>query len=216
MSVSEDQISFSPLIIKYEGILEKNPQSQVFAPLADLYRKLGLMDKAVRLLKAGINHNPNCIAGHIGIASCYLDEGEVQTAYVTMKSLVGAHLDNIKLQKLFGKVCLALDYKDEAIQIYKHLLFLNPRDEEASCNVLALSTEIQDSFFQKQAILGPQENKFNLEKLEINFEEGEEWREVKLGNAASSFQCRKEEATESLWEFYQALKQRAEEVQKIA
>ena len=40
-------VTKTPEMIKYEEMLEKNPASRVFAPLADLYRKAGMIDEAI-------------------------------------------------------------------------------------------------------------------------------------------------------------------------
>ena len=44
----------SPLLVKYLRAYEQNPKSRVFAPLAEVYRKLGMKEKAFDILKRGL------------------------------------------------------------------------------------------------------------------------------------------------------------------
>ena len=132
----------SPLIEKYSSAFEKDPTSRVFAPLAEGYRKAGLASKAMEILKIGIRNNPSYLQGYISLASCYTDLGENNLAYTTLRPLVSENRDNIRLQKLFGENCVLLGHNEEALESYKYLLFLNPKDEEVSKMVL----RIEDSY----------------------------------------------------------------------
>jgi len=46
------------LIEKYQIQLEKDPKSQVFAPLSEAYRKMGLLEEAFRIAVRGVQFNP--------------------------------------------------------------------------------------------------------------------------------------------------------------
>ena len=136
--------SLSPLIIKYENVLEKDPRSRVFAPLAEGYRKLGLIEKAMEVLQKGIRFNPDYLMGYLGLASCYFDLEQYQMAYSTLRPIVGLNRDNIKLQRLFGETCLKVDQKEEALDTFKYLLFLNAKDQQAIEMVYTLESEIKE------------------------------------------------------------------------
>ncbi len=132
----------SPLIEKYSSAFEKDPTSRVFAPLAEGYRKAGLATKAMEILKIGIRNNPSYLQGYISLASCYTDLGEYNLAYTTLRPLISENRDNIRLQKLFGENCVELGHHEEALESYKYLLFLNPKDQEVSKMV----SKIEDSY----------------------------------------------------------------------
>ena len=122
----------SPLFLKYQKMYERNPRSRCFAPLAEIYRKMGMADKAVVILRDGISYHPTYLMGHLGLASCYADLGQYQLAYATLRPIVAQNRDNIRLQRLFARICQELGYGREAVETYKFLLFVNPKDQESS------------------------------------------------------------------------------------
>ena len=122
----------SPLFLKYQKMYERNPRSRCFAPLAEIYRKMGMADKAVVILRDGISYHPTYLMGHLGLASCYADLGQYQLAYATLRPIVAQNRDNIRLQRLFARICQELGFVREAVETYKFLLFVNPKDQESS------------------------------------------------------------------------------------
>jgi tetratricopeptide (TPR) repeat protein len=145
--MSKDKIQLlSPLFLKYQADYEKNPRSRVFAPLAEIYRKLGMTDKAMEILAQGIRFHPTYIMGYLGLSFCYFDLKQYTLAYNTLRPIVETSRDNIRLQKLFADVCLELGYKEEALDAYKYLLFINPRDKEVSQQVTMLENMIETQY----------------------------------------------------------------------
>jgi tetratricopeptide (TPR) repeat protein len=128
----------SPIIQKYQKTLVENPDSRVFAPLAESYRRLSLHDRAFEVLKEGIKRNPDYVLGYLVLASCYADKDEHQLVYTTLRPLVHNNRDNLRLQKLFAQSCLKLQHIDEALETYKYLLFMNPKDTEIAERVKEL------------------------------------------------------------------------------
>lgn len=128
----------SPIIQKYQKTLVENPDSRVFAPLAESYRRLSLHDRAFEVLKEGIKRNPDYVLGYLVLASCYADKDEHQLVYTTLRPLVHKNRDNLRLQKLFAQSCLKLQHIDEALETYKYLLFMNPKDTEIAERVKEL------------------------------------------------------------------------------
>jgi tetratricopeptide (TPR) repeat protein len=121
--------SQSALLAKYYSQYKKKPRSRVFAPLAESFRRLGMMEDAYKVLKEGIKHNPNYPLGYVVLAHCYFDQEKFDLAYHTLRPLVSAHPDNISMQKIFAESCLKIGHNEEALETYKYLLFLNPRDK---------------------------------------------------------------------------------------
>jgi tetratricopeptide (TPR) repeat protein len=119
----------SAVLAKYFSMYKKNPRSKVFAPLAESFRKLGLLEDAFKILKDGIRYHPNYTLGYIVLAHCYFDQGKFDLTYNTLRPIIAQNADNISLQKIFAEACMNLGYLDEALDIYKYLLFMNPRDK---------------------------------------------------------------------------------------
>ena len=117
------------MLAKYFSMYKKNPRSKVFAPLAESFRKLGMLDDAFKILREGIRNHPNYTLGYIVLANCYFDQGKFEQTYNTLRPIVAQNADNISLQKTFAQACMNLGYLDEALDTYKYLLFMNPRDK---------------------------------------------------------------------------------------
>lgn len=145
--MSKDKLQLlSPLFLKYQSDFEKNPRSRVFAPLAESYRKLGMIDKAMEILSQGIRFHPTYIMGYLGLAFCYFDLKQYNLAYTTLRPLLENNRDNLRLQKLFADVCLELGKDEEALETFKYLLFINPRDKDVAEQVSFLEKKIDDRY----------------------------------------------------------------------
>jgi len=145
--MSRDKLQLlSPLFLKYQSEYEKNPRSRVFAPLAETYRKLGMTEKAMEILAQGIRFHPTYVMGYLGLAFCYFDIKQFNLAYSTLRPLVESNRDNIRLQKLFADICLELNNKEEALETYKYLLFINPRDKEVAAQVTMLENFLENQY----------------------------------------------------------------------
>lgn len=148
------------ILEKYLTTLERDPASRVFAPLAEYYRKNGLVNQAIDTLSQGIKFNPEYVLGHLGLAFCYFDNGDLKRAFDILSPLVDSNRDNIRMLKLFSDICLDLNKKEKALEYLKYLLFINPKDTDAAEKVTRLENEsekfgpikfnIQDEIYEDQ------------------------------------------------------------------
>ena len=138
----ENKLLFSSLFLKYQADFEKNPKSRVFAPLAEIYRKVGMTEKSMEILSQGLRIHPTYLMGYLGLSFCYYDLKQYNLAYTTLRPFVEENRDNIRLQKLYSKICIAIAKKDEALETLKYLLFINPRDREIANDVQELEREL--------------------------------------------------------------------------
>lgn len=168
--MSKEKLQFlSPLFLKYQAEFEKNPRSRVFAPLAESYRKVGMLDKAIEILSQGIRFNPSYVMGYLGLAACYFDMKQFNLAYSTLRPLVDNNRDNLRLQKLFAESCLELLRKEEALDTLKYLLFINPRDKEVAFQVTSLEQELEEKYrhVHKPIVIPAEELTDNANKVEL-------------------------------------------------
>jgi tetratricopeptide (TPR) repeat protein len=134
------------LLSKYLNQYKKSPTSRVFAPLAESYRKLGLIDEAIQTLKEGLRYNRGYKLAYIILGHCYFDQEEYELAYKVLKPIAHESADNIMLQKIFGRTCIELELYEEALESFKYVLFLNPNDQEVAEQVQKLENDfVQDS-----------------------------------------------------------------------
>ena len=186
----------SQILDKYLTVLEKDPKSRVFAPLAEYYRKSGLLNQAIETLNLGIRHNPNYVLGHLGLAFCYFENGNAKRSYDILNPLVDSNRDNLRMLRLYSDICLELGKSDEALENLKYLLFINPKDSEAAEKVKSLENDNKrfgPIKFNLQDVLGSEFDtssvvesvQFNVEELDtsLNTEKSfDEWTKVDLSN----------------------------------
>ncbi len=121
---------------------KKNPRSRVFAPLAESYRNLGMLEEAYKILREGIRYHPTYVLGYIVLAHCYFDEQKFELTYNTLRPIISQNADNISLQKIFAQACIQLGHLDEALDTFKYLLFMNPRDKYFAEQVKRLEDDL--------------------------------------------------------------------------
>ncbi len=131
----------SPLILKYTKQLKENPDSLAFAPLGEIYRKMGLLEQAKEILIEGLRRNSSHVLGYVTLAECYFDEQQFSLATSTLRPLAGVNRENIKLQKIYGIACKETGYDLEALEALKFVLYYNPHDELVAILVKSLETE---------------------------------------------------------------------------
>lgn len=127
--------NYKTLLTKYKSQLEKDPKSRVFAPLAEIYRKVGMTEEALRVLKRGISFHPNFSAAVIIYGQILLENNDLEEAYTTLKPQINLNGDNLKFLKTFAEVCYKRNFIIEALNTYKRVLFISSKDEEAAAFV---------------------------------------------------------------------------------
>lgn len=184
----------SPLLIKYLRAFESNRSSRVFAPLAETYRKIGMLDEALKVLREGIKRHPTYTLGYIVLAHCYYDRGNYEQAYNVIRPLVSDNLDNTLMQKIFADTCDKLLLFEEALDTYKYLMFLNPRDEEVAAKVKLIEEELLKE--KKTLLILPDSSPKQLTgKVE---DIAEQWQQVNLYKSVIS----NEPESEDKFEFF--------------
>lgn len=189
------QSKHNSLLTKYSLQYEKKPRSRVFAPLAESYRKIGMLEEALKILKKGIRIHPNYTLGHIVLAHCYYDKEQFEAAYSTLLPYVNDNLENIRLQRLFAQVCEKLGNFDEALSAYKILLLINPKDTEIAKKVkyleddLIIPEEIKEELNNEQLFDSDEDDwvqvDFNHSELKVDKEQSyDQWSVVNQNIAA--------------------------------
>jgi len=65
------------------------------------------------------------------------------------------------LQKLFADICLELGYREESLDTFKYLLFINPRDKEVAMQVATLESLIEEHYKPVHQPIYIPESEFN-------------------------------------------------------
>ncbi|HWR97837.1 MAG TPA: tetratricopeptide repeat protein, partial [Candidatus Methanoperedens sp.] len=123
--------SASAEIGKYLDILAKDPNSRVFAPLAEAYRKAGLLDDAIETALEGLTVHPNYLGGRVALGRALFEKGRHAEAAVELRKVIASAPDNIIAHKVLGQVALAQGDLPGAEKCFKMVMLLDPRDQEA-------------------------------------------------------------------------------------
>ncbi len=134
------------LIEKYQILLQKDPKSQVFAPLTEAYRKMGLIEEAFRIAVRGVQFNPNFAGGRIALAKVFLDRDNLAAAIDELEKSVELSSDNILAHQTLGDCYLHSKRPKDALKSFKMVLFLAPTNEKAAKAVKKLEALTADEY----------------------------------------------------------------------
>jgi tetratricopeptide (TPR) repeat protein len=122
----------TPQIYHYLRKYQEDPRSRVFAPLAEAYRKAGLLEEAIEICRDGLRIHPHFIGGRVALARALFDKGQYAETVKELEPVVLDAPDNLVAQKLLAESYLILGRMADALSAYKMLLFFMPQDTEVS------------------------------------------------------------------------------------
>lgn len=112
---------------RYLRVYQENPDSRVFAPLADLYRRLGRLSEAEEICRDGIDRNPYYAGGRVALAHVLLDAGRFDEALKEADTVVTYYPDNLLARKLLIRVLAGLGQESRARREWDALRSLAPQ-----------------------------------------------------------------------------------------
>ncbi len=139
----------NPLIYQYLKKYQDDPSSRIFAPLAEAYRKAGLLDEAIEIARDGLRLHPHFIGGRVALARALFDKGIYEEVVKELEPVVLDAPDNLVAQKLLAESNLILGRIAQALATYKILLYLIPQDQE----VAGIVREIEERAYEEGALV---------------------------------------------------------------
>jgi tetratricopeptide (TPR) repeat protein len=134
-------------LYQYLKKYQEDPHSRVFAPLAEAYRKAGLIDEAVEIAIEGLRRHPHYVGGKVALARAQFDKKNYQEVVETLDKVLADSPDNLVALRLVADSSLILGDLKRALECYKLILFYSPQDTEAAQVVWELET---DSYVHQQ------------------------------------------------------------------
>ncbi len=128
---------------KLERRYAENPDGRFFAPLADAYRKVGQLDRALELVRAGLNKHPDYLSAHIVLGRCFLDKGSDADAAATFQSVLGMDGENVIALKSLAEIAERGGRVDEAKDWLQKLLVVDSMNAEAEADLQRLGGSVQ-------------------------------------------------------------------------
>jgi len=123
--------SFWAEIKKYEDTLERDPNSYCFAPLSELYRKLGMVDDAIIVAKRGCEIHPEYVGGYMALGRAYLEKGMNAESREALEKVIRVTPDNLLAQRILSKIYIDAGEVAAAEKSLIIILSQNPDDSES-------------------------------------------------------------------------------------
>jgi tetratricopeptide (TPR) repeat protein len=130
-------------IEKLKERVEKDPNSKLFVPLAEEYRKEGMLDDAISVLMSGIERQPGYMSARVSLGKIFLEKGMTNEAREEFENVIKSIPDNLYAHKKLAEIYREIGQKEMAVRSYRTVLKLNPLDEEALSSVGELEDELQ-------------------------------------------------------------------------
>jgi tetratricopeptide (TPR) repeat protein len=118
-------------IEKLKERVDKDPNSKLFVPLAEEYKKEGMLDEAISVLLGGIERQPGYMSARVSLGKIYLEKGMMNEARSEFESVIKSIPDNLYAHKKLAEIYRDLGEKALSISAYKAVLSLNALDDEA-------------------------------------------------------------------------------------
>lgn len=118
-------------IEKLRARVEKDPNSRFFLPLAEEYRKAGLLDEAIAVILKGLEHQPGYTSARVALGRLYLEKDMMNEARAEFENVVKTIPDNLFSHKKLAEIYRTEGETLKAVEECKKVLELNPLDEDA-------------------------------------------------------------------------------------
>jgi tetratricopeptide (TPR) repeat protein len=138
----------SAFVERYQLLYEKDPTSKVFAPLAEAYRRMGLLDEAIDLAKSGVALHPHFASGRVALGKCYAQKGELEKAIEHLKAAVDLSPENLLAHQILAECFVKIKKPADALNEFKMVLFLNPDDDK----VAQIVRKLEEALYADQTL----------------------------------------------------------------
>ncbi len=115
-------------IFKCRKILDEDPNSQIFAALAESYRKKGELEKAFRVCQNGLKIHPSYGSAHVVMAKVNLDRGLYDWAEAEARKAMEVDGRTRTVELLLAEIYIYKGQFDDAIQLLTQLHEADPNN----------------------------------------------------------------------------------------
>src|SRR5437879_985596 len=119
-------------IDKLEARFRDNPKGRNFAPLADAYRKAGLIDNAVDLCQNGLKLHPDYVSAYIVYARCLVDKKDDAGALGVFRKVLELDGENIIALRGLAELAERNGKYEEEVEWLGRLLNADPMNGDAA------------------------------------------------------------------------------------
>lgn len=116
-----DKAEIDDRIDKCQRILELDPNSQIFAALAEGYRKRGDLERAFRICQNGLRIHPSYGSAHVVMAKINLDRGLYDWAEVEIKKAIEIEGNSRAIELLLAEIYMYKGEFNSAVKLLRKL-----------------------------------------------------------------------------------------------
>ena len=125
-------MAYTSEIDKLEARFRDNPKGRNFAPLADAYRKAGLIDNAIDLCQNGLKLHPDYVSAYIVYARCLVDKKDDAAALGVFKQVLDLDGENIIALRGLAELAERTGKYAEEVEWLSRLLNVDPMNGDAA------------------------------------------------------------------------------------
>lgn len=118
--------------------IEKDPLSKFFVPLAEEYKKKGMVDEAINVLLNALKNRPDYTSARVALGKIYLHKGMLSEAQDEFEKVIKLIPNNLLAHRRLADIYYKQEKIDRALAEYQNILNLTPNDEEAKAMILEL------------------------------------------------------------------------------
>lgn len=118
-------------IRRQEERLARDPSSLAFAQLADLYRKAGRTEDAVRVCRDGLVRYPHYTTARLILAKALSAEGDLDGALAELRAILEVSPKDVQCHRLAAEIHRRRGRIDEAVGHLETAVRLDPGDRES-------------------------------------------------------------------------------------
>lgn len=118
-------------IEKLKARVERDPNSKLFLPLAEEYRKAGMLEEAISVLLKGLERQPGYTSARVALGKIYLEKKMIEDAQKEFEKVIAVIPDNLYAHKKLAEIYRDIGEIDRALSEYKTVIQINPLDEDA-------------------------------------------------------------------------------------
>ncbi|MBN2012855.1 tetratricopeptide repeat protein [candidate division KSB1 bacterium] len=109
-----------------ESKLKQNPDSLLFARLADMYLEMGQLEQAIQLCEKGIRKHPYYVTGHYIMGKCYLQKKQFDHAEKELKRVLLFDPHYVAAHRDYGNLMEQIGWHNSSEASYRKIVELDP------------------------------------------------------------------------------------------
>ena len=139
-----DLVEIEDRISKCNKLLDANPNSQIFAALAEAYRKKGDLDQAFRICQSGLRIHPDYGSAHMVMARINVDKGMFDWAEIEARKIIDLEGNSHATDLLLAEIYINKNDIAQATKLLDELHHNDPSNKQV-INLLGIAKKHEAS-----------------------------------------------------------------------